>query len=122
MLCKTIEYEDFLGNKRKDDCYFNLSEAEVVEMELSTTGGLSEMAKRIVKAKDTPSMVKIFMERFRQMENDSSKLLKSQRLLKRHQLTLNCLWNWLQIPIRQLISLMESHLATRILRRLKSRP
>lgn len=62
MLTKTIEYPDYLGNKRKEDFFFNLTEAEVVEMELSTTGGLSAMAKRIVKTKDTPTMIKSFKD------------------------------------------------------------
>mgnify|MGYP000022402007 FL=1 len=86
MLCKTIEYDDFLGNKRKDDCYFNLSEAEVVEMELSTTGGLSEMAKRIVKAKDTPSMVKIFKElilkSYGEISPDGKRFIKTPEISK----------------------------------------
>ena len=94
MLCKTIENEDFLGNKRKDDCYFNLSEAEVVvvEMELSTTGGLSEMAKRIVKAKDTPSMVKIFKElilkSYGEISPDGKRFIKTPEISKAFEETL----------------------------------
>ncbi|HAU86362.1 MAG TPA: hypothetical protein DCW90_12960 [Lachnospiraceae bacterium] len=84
MLTKTIEYVDFLGNKRKEDLYFNLSEAEVVEMELSTTGGLSEMAKRIVKAKDTPSMVQIFkdliLKSYGEISPDGKRFVKSKEL------------------------------------------
>ena len=39
MLKKTIEYVDYNGNPRKEDFYFNLSEAELAKMELSVTGG-----------------------------------------------------------------------------------
>ena len=33
MLKKTIEYVDYNGVERKEDFYFNLSKAEVTEME-----------------------------------------------------------------------------------------
>lgn len=62
MYKKTIEYEDFNGEKRKEDFYFNLTQAEVTEMELSIDGGLSEMIKRVTEAKDVPSIVRIFKD------------------------------------------------------------
>lgn len=62
MYKKTIEYEDFNGEKRKEDFYFNMTQAEVTEMELSIDGGLSEMIKRVTEAKDVPSIVRIFKD------------------------------------------------------------
>lgn len=62
MLKKTITYTDYNGLERTEDFYFNLTKAEVMEMELSTTGGLTEMVSRIVAAKDTPAIVKVFKE------------------------------------------------------------
>ena len=62
MLKKTITYVDYNGEERKEDFYFNLSKAEVMEMELSTTGGLAEMIQRIVAAKDAPAIIKIFKD------------------------------------------------------------
>ena len=62
MLKKTITYIDYNGEERKEDFYFNLSKAEVMEMELSTTGGLAEMIQRIVAAKDAPAIIKIFKD------------------------------------------------------------
>lgn len=53
MLCKTIEYEDFLGNKRKDDCYFNLSEAEVVEIRVIAFGVASPTRNAVVNTPAT---------------------------------------------------------------------
>ena len=43
MLKKTITYTDYNGMTRTEDFYFNLSMAEVAEMEMSTAGGLAEM-------------------------------------------------------------------------------
>lgn len=62
MLKKTIAYEDFKGNKREEDFYFNLNKAEITEMEMSITGGMAEMMQRIVKAQDTPALIKVFKE------------------------------------------------------------
>ena len=62
MLKKTINYTDYNGNERTEDFYFNLTKAELTEMELGTTGGLSEMIQNIVKAQDVPSIIKIFKD------------------------------------------------------------
>ena len=44
MLKKTITYTDYNDVKRTEDFYFNLSKAELSEMELSVDGGYAEMA------------------------------------------------------------------------------
>ena len=62
MLKKTITYTDYNGTERTEDFYFNLTKAELTEMELGTTGGLSEMIQNIVKAQDVPSIIKIFKD------------------------------------------------------------
>lgn len=62
MLKKAITYTDYNGSTRTEDFYFNLSKAEAMEMELSTSGGLADMIRRIVAAQDTPSIIKIFKE------------------------------------------------------------
>lgn len=60
MYIKTIEYKDYLGNMRKEDFYFNLSESEVMEMELSKEGGFSQWITRIANAQNTPELIKLF--------------------------------------------------------------
>lgn len=62
MIKKTITYTDYNGTERTEDFYFNLSKAEIMEMELSTTGGLAEMIQNVVNAKDTPAIIKIFKD------------------------------------------------------------
>ena len=62
MIKKTITYADYNGVERTEDFYFNLSKAEIMEMELSTTGGLAEMIQRIVAAQDQPAIIKIIKE------------------------------------------------------------
>ena len=62
MLKKIFEYEDYEGNKIKQDEYFHLSEAELTEMTLSEKGGLDKLLQKIVDAKDTTEIIKVFKE------------------------------------------------------------
>lgn len=58
----TKTYKDFNDVERTEDFYFNLTKAELMEMELSTTGGMTELIERIVKAQDGPAIIKIFKD------------------------------------------------------------
>ena len=62
MIAKTIKYKDFNGVEREEKFFFNLTKAEITEMELSTSGGLAECIKQIVEAQDTPQIIKIFKD------------------------------------------------------------
>lgn len=62
MLKKTITYVDYNGNERTEDFYFNLTKAEIMEMELSISGGLVEKINRVVAAQDSTEIIKIFKE------------------------------------------------------------
>lgn len=60
MFKKTITYTDYNGVERTEDFYFNLTRAEVTEMELSTTGGLTTMIEKIVAEQDSKAIVETF--------------------------------------------------------------
>ena len=62
MLTKTITYTDYNGVERTETHNFNLSKAELAEMELGTSGGFVNMVEAIINAKDTPALVKIFKD------------------------------------------------------------
>lgn len=62
MIKETIKYTDYNGVERTEDFWFNLSKAELMEMEMGTSGGFAEMLTRIVAAQDQPALVKIFKE------------------------------------------------------------
>lgn len=84
MLKKTITFPDYNGLERTEDFYFNLTKAEIMEMELSTTGGLSEMISRIVAAQDAPAIIKVFKElilkAYGQKSPDGKRFIKSAAL------------------------------------------
>lgn len=62
MFKKTITYTDYNDVERTETFYFNLTKAEVLEMELGTVGGLSAMIQGVIDAKDTPALIKIFKD------------------------------------------------------------
>ncbi|GHU55246.1 hypothetical protein FACS1894132_11060 [Clostridia bacterium] len=62
MLKKTITYTDFDGNERTEDFYFNLSKAEVTELQYGTTGGIDQFLRKIVTEQDTKNIIKAFKE------------------------------------------------------------
>lgn len=84
MLKKTIAYTDYNGNERTEDFYFNLSKAEIMEMEMSTSGGLSEMIQNIVKTQDAPSIIKIFkdliLKAYGEKSPDGKRFIKNPEL------------------------------------------
>lgn len=84
MLKKTITYIDYNGVERKEDFYFNLTKAEIMEMQLSTTGGLSELLTKIVDSKDVPSIIKVFKElilkAYGEKSEDGRKFIKSDEI------------------------------------------
>lgn len=60
MLKKTIKYTDFNGVDREEDFYFNLTEAELAEMNLMTKGGLKGYLEAIINTQDTPAIAELF--------------------------------------------------------------
>lgn len=62
MLKKTIKYTDYNGVEREEPFMFNLSKAELMEMEMGTTGGLAEMIQNIIDTQDAPAIIKIFKD------------------------------------------------------------
>lgn len=86
MLKKTITYTDYNGVERTEDFYFNLTKAEVMEWEMTTSGGLAEMITRIVKAQDAPAIIAIFKEllfkSYGEKSPDGKRFIKSEEISK----------------------------------------
>lgn len=84
MLKKSITYVDYNGTSRTEDFYFNLTKAEITEMEMSTEGGLAEMINRIVAAQDTRGIIKVFKElilkAYGEKSPDGRRFVKSDEL------------------------------------------
>ena len=86
MLKKTIKYPGYDGQEYEEDFYFNLKESEILEMELGASGGLSTYVTRIVAAKDTPEIMKVFKELILKSYGikspDGKRFMKSEEISK----------------------------------------
>lgn len=84
MLKRTIKYTDFDGNDRSEDFYFHLSKAEVVEMEMGVTGGMTQMIQRIVAAQDGKQIIETFksliLKAYGEKSPDGKRFIKNQEL------------------------------------------
>lgn len=84
MLKKTVTYTDYNGSERTEDYYFNLTKAEIMEMELTTVGGLSAMIEKIVAAKDGPTIIKTFkdliLKAYGEKSADGRRFIKSPEI------------------------------------------
>lgn len=84
MLKKNIKYVDYDGNDRAEDFYFNLNKAEIVELELGTTGGLTKTLEKIVQEKDNKRIVEYFkdiiLKAYGEKSADGRRFIKSQEL------------------------------------------
>lgn len=84
MISKTITFTDFNDVERTETHYFHLSKAEVMEMEMSTAGGLVEMINGIIEAQDAPAIIKIFkdliLKSYGQKSPDGRQFIKNEKL------------------------------------------
>jgi len=84
MIKKTIKYVDFKGNEREEDFYFNLSKPELMEMELTTKGGMSDYLEKIVKAQTKEELIKwfklIILKAYGEKSEDGRRFIKSEEL------------------------------------------
>lgn len=62
MLKLPVKYVDFNGIEREEDFYFNLTKAEVAELELGRKGGLVKYLQQIMAEEDSPKIVQMMKE------------------------------------------------------------
>lgn len=62
MLKKTIKYTDYNGIEREEDFFFNLTKAEIMDMQMGTAGGLADLISTLVKTQNMPEIIRIFKE------------------------------------------------------------
>lgn len=84
MLKKQIIYTDYNGVERKEEFLFNLTKAEIAEMEHSVDGGLSAKIQKITESKDQGEIVKLFKElilaSYGVKSEDGKRFIKSKEL------------------------------------------
>lgn len=62
MYKKTIKFTDYDGVERVEDHYFNISKAEIIEMDAMTPGGVQSKIKRIIDSPNRDEVWQAFKE------------------------------------------------------------
>jgi hypothetical protein len=62
MLKRTINYEDYDGNPQSRVYHFNLTKAELVELEASVEGGLEKRLQEITEAVNVKELIALFKQ------------------------------------------------------------
>ena len=86
MISNSITYIEYNGNERTETHWFNMNDAEIMEMELSITGGMSKMIEQIIEAKDTPALMKVFKDLI--LKSYGVKSPDGKRFIKSDEITL----------------------------------
>jgi len=84
MIKKTMTYENFNGEEVTEDFFFNLTKAELVELEMSEKDGMSSMLEAIVKENDGQKIVayfkKIILLAYGEKSADGRRFVKNEAL------------------------------------------
>jgi hypothetical protein len=84
MLAKSITYVDYNGEERTETFYFNISKAEVAEMQLKHPGGYAEYLQRIIDAKEQTQLVDAFktivLDAYGEKSEDGKRFKKSKEI------------------------------------------
>lgn len=84
MYTKRMSYKDYDGNNREEDFRFNFTKAELVEMEMTTSGGLQTMIQGIIDAQDRAELIKIFkrliLDSYGVKSPDGKRFIKNEQL------------------------------------------
>lgn len=85
MIKKTITYEDYEGNQRTEDFYFNLSKPELIEMQVSETGGLEKKIEKITQEQDIKKIIELMKDIIKRSygvkSDDGKRFIKNEEIL-----------------------------------------
>lgn len=86
MVVESVTYTDYDGVERTETFRFNLTNAEVMELEMSVDGGMSTMLQKIVDAKEGPIVMKVFkdilLKSYGEKSPDGRRFVKSPEISK----------------------------------------
>ena len=86
MYAKTIKYEDYNGNQREETFYFNLSKAEIIDLEWRTPGGLENHFKKILETLNGQQLADTFkmliQKSYGVKDPEGRRFIKNEEVLK----------------------------------------
>lgn len=85
MYKKTVTYVDYDGVERTESFYFNLTKAELTNLELTTEGTMTSMIKKIIEENDIPRLITLFQKiidiSYGVKSDDGKRFMKNPELL-----------------------------------------
>ena len=86
MFKETVSYEDYDGNQRTEDFYFNLTKPELLELNFENAGGLEKYLKKIVDSNNNKEIIstfkKIVLMAYGEKSDDGRRFIKSDEMKK----------------------------------------
>lgn len=86
MLKKTITFKDYNGVERTEDHYFNLKKSELLELQLSVEGGLTQYIQKLISQQDMPKLMELFKKivkaAYGVKSDDGRRFMKSEEIFK----------------------------------------
>lgn len=86
MYKKTITYTDYFDVERTEDFYFNLSESELMQLQLSTQRGFYNEMQALVDSHDGPKIMSVFnqiiLKAYGEKSDDGRRFIKSPEISK----------------------------------------
>lgn len=86
MYKETMKFVDYNGEEKEQTFYFNLNKAELLEMELSSEGGLEDTIKRLMNEKNGKEIVAMFKRLILQSYGEKTvdgRFTKSEEMAKK---------------------------------------
>ena len=81
---KNITYTDFNGDERTDAFYFNLSDAEILELQVSYGGDMSRIMSNMLEKRDAKGLLGIITDMIKtsygEKSNDGKRFMKNQEI------------------------------------------
>ena len=91
MLKRTITYTDYNEVERTEDFYFNLSKAELMDMELEMDGGFDKLLEQIINTEDGKLIIgvfkKILLQSYGVKSDDGRRFMKTAEIREAFQQT-----------------------------------
>lgn len=84
MIKKTVTYIDYNEVERTETFHFHFTEAEILDMEMSTEGGFAERVQRIIDAKEQTELLKVIKkfvyDAYGVKSEDGKRFIKSEEV------------------------------------------
>ena len=84
MIKKTVTYTDYNGIERKENCYFNITKSEALEMQFESGGNLTDILQKMIDEKDQVKLGRMFkdliVKTYGIKSDDGKRFIKSKEI------------------------------------------